>query len=525
MRSAAEFIISDLDERIRTGKLPQEVCKGFQEGKMLGVLVCEDEDSGNSPLYIAGFSGSVGNHSIIEGFVPPIYDLLDPTGYFKKKEAEITALNKEISELRSSSSFLSLKDELTKAQKKQDQEILVMREKMATSKADRDRRRSEGCNPEILIKESQFEKAELKRLKTLWNNRISELTESIASTISTIDSLKARRAEMSDRLQEWIFRQYRVHNALGEESSVYEIFVSQGLVPPGGTGDCAAPKLLEYAYRNNLKPLAMGEFWYGTSPDTAVRTQGHFYPSCTSKCGPLLGYMLKGLELESYHPDLVAPAIIHEDEWIIAVSKPSGMPSVPGLDGRQSVQEWLSQQKASSQAEIHAVHRLDMDTSGLLLFAKDSGTAVELRRQFETHTIKKKYIARLCAEEGSPDLQTGDTGMIDLSLSPDYDERPRQKADIRQGKEAVTEYEVLSTNGDGTVDIVFYPTTGRTHQLRVHSAHHLGLGRPILGDLLYGGHDKDSSAKRLHLHALSITFTHPGNGLETTLESKLNSFE
>ena len=521
MRSAAEFIISDLNERIRTGKLPQEVCKGFQEGKMLGVLVCEDEDSGNEPVYIAGFSGSVGNHSIIEGFVPPIYDLLDPTGYFKKKEAEITALNKEISELRSSSSFLSLKDELTKAQKKQDQEILVMREKMAISKADRDRRRSEGCNPEILIKESQFEKAELKRLKILWNNRISELTESIASTISTIDSLKARRAEMSDRLQEWIFRQYRVHNALGEESSVYEIFVSQGLVPPGGTGDCAAPKLLEYAYRNNLKPLAMGEFWYGTSPDTAVRTPGHFYPSCTSKCGPLLGYMLKGLELESIDPEIDEPVVIHEDKWMIAISKPSGMPSVPGLDGRLSAQEWLTQRQGS--VEIQAVHRLDMDTSGILLFAKNAEAAVELRKQFEAHSIKKTYLARLCAENHG--LQVGQHGRIELPLSPDYDERPRQKADRRQGKEAVTEYEILSTNVEGTVDIAFYPITGRTHQLRVHSAHHLGLHCPIVGDMLYGGHTNSSSTpERLYLHALRITFTHPDSGLEMTLESTIHSF-
>lgn len=523
VRRAAEAVISDLDTKIREGKLPAEVCKGFQDGKMLGVLIASPANNEGQLTYLKAFSGSVGNHSTIEGFVPPIYDLLDPSGYFKKKEAEIIATNKEISELLSAEEYISLTKELTKTKEQREAEILSMRDRMAASKLERSKRRAEGCDAEVLIKESQFEKAELKRLKTLWDSRISKITETISSITYKIEELKKSRARMSDNLQEWIFRQYRVHNALGIESSVYEIFNSQGLIPPGGTGDCAAPKLLEHAYRLGLKPLAMGEFWYGTSPNTAVRTHGHFYPSCTSKCGPLLEYMLKGLELESTDSDICAPTIIHEDDWLIAVSKPSGMPSVPGLDGRLSAQEWLSKRQGSEEAEVHAVHRLDMDTSGILLFAKNTDTAIELRKQFEAHTIKKTYIARLYAE--NKEVQTGQNGKIALPLAPDYDERPRQKVDIRQGKEAVTEYKVISTNDDGTMDIIFHPFTGRTHQLRVHSAHHLGLGCPIVGDLLYGGHGtSDSTATRLHLHALKISFNHPVSGLITTFESTINSF-
>ena len=540
VRSAAEFVMSDLDERIRNGKLPEEVCKGFLEGKMLGVLVCESEGL-EEPVYVAGFSGSVGNRSVVEGFVPPIYDLLDPDGYFKEKEADISAINKEIYDLLSSERYLALKAELAEAERRYDSETQAFRDRMTASKQDRARRRAEGCDPNQLIRESQFEKAEFRRIKTLLNNDIELFKESIASITSRVNDLKISRAQMSDKLQEWIFKQYRVHNALGEESSIYDIFSSQGLLPPGGTGDCAAPKLLEHAYRHGLKPLAMGEFWYGTSPDTAVRTHGHFYPSCTSKCGPLLGFMMKGLELEKECPAMIDPVIVHEDDCLVAVSKPSGMPSVPGLDGRISVQEWLEQHYGccgeDSACEVHAVHRLDMDTSGVLLFAKNSEAAVCLRKQFEEHTIRKTYMARLCpidsrhADASSEESQSLDTlaatGRIELPLSPDYDERPRQKVDKRQGKEAITEYEISSFNQDGTIDIIFHPVTGRTHQLRVHSAHHLGLGRPILGDMLYGGQSKAApeTPERLHLHARSITFNHPATLEQITAESFTFAFD
>ena len=523
---ASKEIISRIDKFCEDAVTNEEkaIAKGFSEGKMLGVLIAvsspviSSERSESRYLPLFAFSGSVGNCSCIEGFVPPIYDLLNPDGHFKIKEAEITSLNQEISALQSSEEYKTLKKALSSAESQRESEIEAMRSKMATSKQERNRRRAEGDDTSELTRESQFEKAELKRLKASWESRIDEIRKKLCEFTEKVAALKRQRAEMSDELQEWIFRQYRVHNALGEESSIYDIFAANGLTPPGGTGDCAAPKLLEYAYRNNLKPLAMGEFWYGTSPDTAVRTHGHFYPSCTSKCGPLLGYMLRGLECEDVSVTHGNPTIIYEDDAVIAVSKPSGMPSVPGLDGKQSALEWLKE-------DLHVVHRLDMDTSGVILYAKTEEAAVNLRKQFEQHSIRKTYIARLCpASMPSYDhsLNEGCSGRISLPLGPDYDERPRQKADFKQGKEAITDYKVLSERNDGTIDIEFSPITGRTHQLRVHSAHHLGLGHPILGDLLYGG--CNTGEARLHLHAQKIEFVHPLSGQTIIIESSENRF-
>ena len=483
----------------------------FHEGKMLGVLVVSD-DVGVG--YLAAFSGNVGGRSMIEGFVPPIYDLTEPDGYFKIRESEISSLNHKIRLLTDSEELKTLKRQLKDAESLMRQEVELQKTRMASLKEERDRIRKQSDNPstqEELTRQSQFEKAELKRIKTRWEKTLSEIQEKISIHSEKIKELKTRRAEMSDDLQKWIFRQYIVHNAKGESRSIYDIFADNGVTPPGGTGECAAPKLLEYAFRNGLTPLAMGEFWYGRNSITAVRTHGHFYPSCTSKCGPLLKYMTSGLDIYAESAEY-NPHILYTDEAIAVISKPSGMPSVPGLDGRESAQEWL-QKRALGAHEIHAVHRLDMDTSGLLLFAKTGDAAANLRRQFEERTVKKTYRALLCP--GKFTLKPGTTGTIDLPLAPDYDERPRQKVDLIQGKQALTEYEVLRINQDGTTEVLFHPVTGRTHQLRVHSAHHLGLGRPIVGDLLYGGAFHSS---RLRLHAQEISFIHPIT--EETVEFK-----
>ena len=573
------------------------------DGKMLGVLICRPlertnikqishlhrlnhECEDNPIFYIAAFSGTIHGAdgkvtSTIDGFVPPIIDLTDPKGYFKRKEAEISQLNKRISELAASSKLNNLKVSLVKAQKGRDEEIAQMQNRINFSKMCRDEIRSETADSNILkelIRESQFQKAELKRIKDKWKSSISEIESEIAEAQNEITELKSLRASMSDELQKWIFESAIVHNASGESTSIWDLFQSQGLTPPGGTGDCAAPKLLEYAYKNKLQPLAMGEFWYGKSPETAVRTHGHFYPSCTSKCGPLLGYMMKGLDVkQDIKTDLQSPVIIHEDESIIVVEKPSGMPSVPGLDGRTSLQEWLnSHADDSNQHDVEsqqsksaiAVHRLDMDTSGVMVFAKTRDAEIDLKKQFEEHSVRKTYLARLTSRPSqsdrtdSPEAQIVETvlplwpqregptkweglflqsepqgshyGSIDLPLSADYDERPRQKVDSKQGKPAHTEYEIIGDNPDGTVDILLHPHTGRTHQLRVHCAHTLGLGHPIVGDLLYGAHtcltpaetinctnlSTDRLPERLCLHALSITFRHPNTGAELTFTSQ-----
>jgi tRNA pseudouridine32 synthase/23S rRNA pseudouridine746 synthase len=516
VKVAAEVVISDLDRRISEGLLPDKVCRGFKEGKMMGVLVCKSKEDGSEPVYLAGFSGSVGGCSIIEGFVPPIFDLNDPDGYYKQKEAEITDLNEFITDLKNASEYHDYWRMLWRAEAEREADLMVMRERMAASKKERDRRRAEGCDEAVLIKESQFEKAELKRLKLSYEAKIKDIKDNLQGFKDNIDKYMQERAALSDALQQWIFKNYKVHNARGEEASIHEIFASQGLTPQGGTGDCAAPKLLEHAYKQGLKPLAMGEFWYGRSPETAVRTHGHFYPSCTSKCGPLLRFMLSGTSFreDSSHKE---PAIIYEDQSITVVSKPSGMPSVPGLDNRQSLQEWLNDR---CDCEIFSVHRLDMDTSGLIIYAKDSASAINLQKQFQEHSISKTYHARLSAAPEGKDLKLGECGSVSLPLNADYDERPRQKIDQAQGKDAYTSYEVCGINEDGSIDVIFRPMTGRTHQLRVHSAHSLGLGHPICGDLLYGG----DTNPRLCLHAASLTFLHPVSGEKMTFSTEINKY-
>ena len=570
VRLAASEIIARIDA-------DPELRAAFSEGKMLGVLVCEDSRGGL--CYIAAFSGNVNGRGCIEGFVPPIYDLAAPDGHFKKREAEISEINRQIEELMASDRKVCLEKELADAVRMIDMELAAMKESMADAKRRRTEVRAQCSDPEILdglIRESQHEKAGLRRLKQALNASVDAIMERIALFNDRIESLKKQRASMSEELQDWIFRQYIVHNSHGEESCIADIFAASALVPPGGTGECAAPKLLEHAFRNGLRPLAMGEFWYGKSPDSAVRSHGRFYPSCTSKCGPLLTFMLEGQDLMSgLYIDRIRetekPIIVFEDDTILVVEKPSGMPSVPGLDGRTSLLELLSvtSSERSESRHLHPVHRLDMDTSGIMVFAKAPEAAVNLRKQFEEHSVRKTYMARVCSEGNSG----GDTlritppsyrwapppaargvarssgchlrnfrtanahGRIDLPLSADYDERPRQKVDFQQGKAAHTEYKVVSENSDGTVDLLLYPLTGRTHQLRVHCAHHLGLGRPISGDLLYGAHGVNEDAlkttnhpkdtplsqkpSRLCLHALSIAFRHPVTSEPLTFTSDL----
>ena len=534
------------------GSHERELERSFAEGKMLGVLVC-NHPSDRELCYLAAFSGTVQGPdgrttSSVIGFVPPILDLTDPKGYFKIEEEKISKINKEIVSMEASEKLSALKDAYHHLSIQRDSELNRLQSEMQFSKRRREEIRCETTDPNILndlIKESQFQKAEFKRQKDKWKVQLDSLSQEISKIENTIASLKSKRAEMSDELQRWIFNNTFVHNALGQTSNIWDLFQDGGLIPPGGTGDCAAPKLLEYAFKHGLHPLAMGEFWYGKSPDTAVRTHGHFYPSCTSKCGPLLGYMMKGLEVMPDAKSIsLSPVIVYEDDSIIVVEKPSGMPSVPGLDGRTSLQEWLSKQSQS----IHTVHRLDMDTSGVMLFAKSTKAAINLRHQFEEHSVHKTYMARVSpthrfhlglhwegisaeinkgfpAESGTRELRS-----IDLPLSPDYDERPRQKVDFKQGKEAHTEYEFVKEYADGTADLLLYPHTGRTHQLRVHCAHTLGLARPILGDLLYGAHTIDickgycpesgyTHPSRLCLHALNITFRHPDTDATLTFTS------
>ena len=324
------------------------------------------------------------------------------------------------------------------------------------------------------------------------------------------------KSRASAELQDWLFQRYIVSNANGEHSSIKDIFARRGIVPPGGTGDCAAPKLLQYAYTHSMKPLAMGEFWYGASPRNEIREEGRFYPSCTGKCGPLLSFMMEGLEVEPNPLDMEytrsEPSVIYEDPQLIVADKPAGMLSVPGRTAANSLLEWLQDRYG----EVHSCHRLDMDTSGVIVFARDIRTKAAVEALFAERLVQKTYRARLTA--GATPFRHARKGTIALPLITDWYDRPRQMVDYDRGKLAVTEYKVVQELPDGEIEVLLYPKTGRTHQLRVHCAHPSGLGRPIRGDKLYGSPEHG----RLWLHAESLTLRHPRTGESLTFRSGLD---
>lgn len=326
--------------------------------------------------------------------------------------------------------------------------------------------------------------------------------------------LRELRAEESAALQKWTFEQYRVLNAAGECRSMLEIFAGEGLTPPAASGDCAAPKLLQAAFARGLAPVEIGEFWYGRSPEGPVRSCGRFYPACSWKCGPLLRYMLKGMDIAETERGHGIPVLLHEDRRIIVCCKPAGMSAVPGLDGRLSLEEWLKERYGEA---VFQVHRLDQDSSGVMVFARDKRSQACLQRQFENRLTDKTYLA-ICDRIGDGRPRSGG---IALPLAPDYEDKPRQKADRLHGKAAETVFRVLAgeersscfslfdvSETPGYDAVEFRPATGRSHQLRVHAAHKDGLGAPLLGDTLYGG----GTCHRLCLHAARLSFVHPETG-------------
>jgi tRNA pseudouridine32 synthase/23S rRNA pseudouridine746 synthase len=367
-----------------------------------------------------------------------------------------------------------------------------------------------------LVRESQFQKAELKRTMARWQQRVTEYEAALAPLKASIVAMKEERKRRSAALQRWLFEQFKVLNANGKEKSLLDIFAEySGIIPPGGAGECAAPKLLQYAYLNSLTPIAVAEFWVGASPHGEVRRDGCFYGACKSKCEPILGFMLQGLDVEENALekgcDISNINIVYEDDHILVVDKPSGVLSVPGIMGGTSVQQWLRDEYLHSN-ELFVAHRLDMATSGLLVAAKSMEVYKELQRQFAGREVQKQYTAIL---DGVP---VNGEGVIELPLAADYDNRPRQKVDYVGGKPAVTRYKVIGTverDGRQCAVVCFEPVTGRTHQLRVHAAHKDGLDCPIVGDALYG-----TVGERLMLHASRITFVHPVSKENVELESR-----
>ena len=533
-------------------------------GKMFGVLIVENvkTDADDPKMgyqaadseapkwgYLAAYSGQIGGRSDWEDFVPAVFDYLQPGGYFKTHEAEISHINLSISHLEKDERMKEARTLIRQLQEERKRTIAAYQEKMKEAKAKRDSRREAGNLSEAeeaeIIRESQFMKAELRRLKKSLSEKTALETE-FEDYQENILRLKQLRKQLSDALQQWLFSQFRMLNQEGESKNLLEIFRDEALkeypqaaiatsriaalkmVPPAGSGECCEPKLLQYAYQHGYKPLQMAMFWWGESPKEEIRHHLQFYPACNGKCKPILHWMLPPSVFESpasaeygiggqkgtlpKQVEMLYEQVetLYEDRELTVIHKPAGLLSVPGKDAAQPSVYALMRRKYPEATGPLIVHRLDMATSGLMIIAKTEFAYHRLQKEFLNHRVQKKYIAIISGKE------IPERGIISLPLLPDYLNRPRQMVNHEQGKEAITEYEILERIDGSHLRIALYPKTGRTHQLRVHCAHQEGLNAPILGDPLYG----NEKAARLHLHAEEITFEHPLTGKKITIKRK-----
>ena len=495
-----------------------------RNGKTFGVLITESET-------LFAYSGQMLGRYDIEGFVPPVFDYLDEKGHFKTHEAEIVNINKEIERLSASEELHQAREVLYEAEKAKPVLPPSRNIDPASDKY------------EAYCRQRQFEKGEYRRQKAVWNEKVAECRNALQTIQDQITSLKQERKRQSDSLQHWLFEHFVMLNAKGEKKNLLDIFSewaertgSKCVIPPSGSGECCAPKLLQYAYIKGLKPVEIAEFTIQQPPspprgssldtnDTLCLKRKEVYnklplggmgglsfrPACQSRCKPILDWMLQGLEVEANpleEPEQrTTLPILFENEKIIVIDKPEGMLSVPGKSKRKSAIDILREMRPDC-PELIMAHRLDMQTSGVLVAAKTMETYRHLQQMFVAKNcqfsivnfqLSKTYFALL---ESVLSLPVGTKGKISLPLSSDYLNRPCQKVDYENGKDALTIYEVMGiveAEGHPRTLLRLHPITGRTHQLRMHCAHPDGLGMPILGDDLYGKH-----AKRLYLHAQEI---------------------
>ena len=510
-------------------------------GKMFGVLVVRTE--GGMIGYLAAYSGNIAHSNKHEFFVPPVFDLLDPEGFFIAEEKCISKINEDIDEILKDKDYLALKEQIVEFVLLSDRKIKEAKSEIKLAKAERDKQRKSSLDEKVLaemVRESQFLKAELKRLERSMLEHMGLLRKQLSLYENKIGALKEERKTRSFALQRRLFDSFCVLNAEGKQQGLYDIFEkSIGKLPPAGAGECAAPKLLQYAYKFNMHPLAMAEFWWESAPQRSseisrsnagegLRRHGYFYPACKGKCEPILNFMMQGLDVEDnpLYESGNNLEIIFEDEWLVVVNKPAGILSVPGKDGLNSIYSIMLEHFPNASGPL-IVHRLDMDTSGLMVIAKTKSVHKEMQKLFASGCIEKCYVAILDGTVSSESKSNNDgavnsdgtinnsDGEILLPLCLDPEDRPRQIVNYEHGKPAITRYKILEQTEKNQTKILFYPKTGRTHQLRVHAAHRKGLNTPIKGDRLYG-----QPSDRLYLHAKSLKFTHPATGIDIFVEKE-----
>ena len=521
---------------------------GFSEGKMFGVLVVKtsrDEsltsrgELDGSLLFLAAYSGQLLGSYHHPWFVPPVVDYLDPDSFFQREQAEIVAISRRMEEMSGSEERRRWQLRVALLRSEREAAVAEAKHAYAEGKIKREERREEEKSKREkekreegeresgeredeknlaadLIKESQQQKADIQRAKQLHKEEIAALEALLTEHNATYRALYDERKQRSEVLQQWLFRQFNFLNARGECKNLLEIFApsaasscgqesyTSAVVPPSGAGECCAPKLLQAAFRLGLQPVAMAEFWLGPSKPGHYRQPGAFFPACRRKCYPIPGHMLQGLNVEPdparhyENRELEPIKVLWEDEHLAVVYKPEGWCSIPGKSDQPNLLDECFRLWPEISGSV-IVHRLDQDTSGVMVIAKNALVHRALGQQFEQREVKKRYVALL---EGTLTVTHGE---ICLPLGPDLENMPHQQVDFDNGKEAVTRFEVVAVEQSGNVTrVFFYPQTGRTHHLRVHSAAPEGLNAPIVGDRLYG-----HVADRLYLHAESIKFVHP----------------
>ncbi len=478
-------------------------------GKMFGVLVVKN--SKNEIGYLTAFSGKLADKSLPDKFVPPVFNMRSYGSFYLKGEEEITEMNHRLSFLEQNENYIHLKNSLQNITKSINDDLEKEKEKLKRYKKERKARKKTGKSTlnksdfklleKKLIQESFNNQFYYKELEEYYKNKVARKRKELAAFDDEVASIKKERKEKSNYLQQTLFSKYAFLNHKKESRSLLDIFNNPAIKPPAGSGDCSAPKLLQHAFLNDLTPICMAEFWWGISPNSAIRKHKNFYPACQGRCKPILTHMLGGIEMdENLLLENLAEnqelEIVYEDNVLLIVNKPSEFLSVPGKNISDSVYTRIKEKYPKATGPL-IVHRIDMSTSGILLLTKTKEAHKVLQSQFIKRTIKKRYVALL-----DGDL-TENSGTIKLPLRVDLDDRPRQLVDFEYGKNAETNWQIIKKE-NGKTKVYFYPITGRTHQLRVHAAHKDGLNTPIVGDDLYG-----KKENRLHLHAEFIEFSHP----------------
>ncbi|WP_063658961.1 RluA family pseudouridine synthase [Aliivibrio fischeri] len=485
-------------------------------GKMFGVLLVKTPTGEIG--YLSAFSGKIADSNHLPHFVPPVFDMLEEDGFFKTELAEITEINATIKQLEANPQLSHLTTSIQSETNASLQQIEIQRQVMIEGRKSRKAQRAaaeitaqDGTQKSaeeleqlkvVLGKESVKEKNTLRDIKLIWDEKINALQCQLNELEDALNELKTKRKNLSNGLQKKLFQQYKFLNTHGIEKDLNDIFKdTPNQIPPAGSGECAAPKLLQYAFAHGFTPLALAEFWWGIAPKSEIRQHKKFYASCQSKCQPILGHMLDGIEMDE-NPLLINPAegkdleIVYEDEFMVVVNKPADFLSVPGKNIHDSVYARIQQRYPDATGGL-IIHRLDMATSGLLVLGLTPKAHKRLQQQFINRTVEKRYTALL---DG---VLKQDEGLITLPMRGDLYDRPRQLVCFEHGKPAETTYQVIERKENKT-KVYLYPKTGRTHQLRVHCAHYLGLNMPITGDGLYG-----KKANRLHLHAGYLSLIHP----------------